>query len=327
MKSSVINHISFNRAIILILTSSIECLGGYEILKVKIGVVGLGSMGSAITTNLLAQQKYEVHVYNRTIEKAKPFEQKGATIHKTSKELASAVDILITSLTDDKAVYEVAFGKQGFLDALQENAVWLEMSTIDPDASIKFSEESKKLGKKKLEVPIVGNPEMMVEHKVTLLIGGDKNLFEQQEVFLKALGNAVLYIGAVGTGLKMKLAINLYLGLNVETFSEAYVFSRKLGFGPDDFVNVINKTAHKNYVSEVKGPKIAKSDFAPSFTMNNLFKDLNLAEAQSVKNKANLPTMKLVIGKFSDAVSAGEGKQDFSAIARQIERSNGLTTD
>ena len=79
----------------------------------------------------------------------------------------------------------------------------------------------------------------------------------------------------------MKLAVNLYLGLIAETFSEAYVFSRKLGFGPDDFVNVINKTAHKNFVSEMKGPKIAVGDFATSFSMDNLFKDLRLRKSSS----------------------------------------------
>jgi 3-hydroxyisobutyrate dehydrogenase-like beta-hydroxyacid dehydrogenase len=283
-------------------------------------------MGSAIATNLLSQGN-EVHVYNRTIEKAQPLQQKGAIVHKTPRELASAVDILITSLTDEHAVQHVALGDQGFLDALKDDAVWLEMSTIDPDASVAFAGQSKKLGKNRLEVPIIGNPDMERQRKVVLLVGGDRELFERKEGFLQELGNPVLYMGSVGSALKMKLAVNLYMGLIAETFSEAYVFSRKLGFGPDVFVNVINKTAHKNFVSELKGPKIAIGDFQPTFSMDNLYKDLRLAKGQADKSKADLPVSQLVIDQFSRAVGAGEGKQDFSAIVRQIERLNGLIRD
>lgn len=295
-------------------------------MKVKVGVAGLGLMGSAIATNLLSQGN-EVNVYNRTIEKAQPLQQKGAIVHKTPRELASAVDILITSLTDEHAVQQVALGDQGFLEALKDDAVWLEMSTIDPDASVAFAEESKKLRKNRLEVPIIGNPDMERQGKVVLLVGGDKELFERKQGFLQELGNPVLYIGSVGSALKMKLAVNLYMGLIAEAFSEAYVFSRKLGFGPDAFVNVINRTAHKNFVSELKGPKIAIGDFQPTFSMDNLYKDLRLAKGQADKSQADLPVSQLVIDQFSRAVAAGEGKLDFSAIVRQIERLNGLIKD
>src|SRR5208283_1581325 len=115
-------------------------------MKTKVGVAGLGLMGSAIATNLLSQGN-EVHVYNRTIEKARPLEQKGAIVHQTPRELASAVDVLITSLTDETSVQQIALGDQGFLEALNKDSVWLEMSTIDPDASVGFAGQSKKMGK------------------------------------------------------------------------------------------------------------------------------------------------------------------------------------
>jgi 3-hydroxyisobutyrate dehydrogenase-like beta-hydroxyacid dehydrogenase len=98
-----------------------------------------------------------------------------------------------------------------------------------------------------------------------------------------------------------------------------------LGFDADAFVNVINQTQHRNFVSEVKGPKIAAGDFQPSFSMDNLFKDLKLAKAQANKAQAVLPATELVIDEFAKAVAQNEGKQDFSVIARQIMRLNGLT--
>jgi 3-hydroxyisobutyrate dehydrogenase len=280
-------------------------------------------MGSAIATNLLSRG-HEVHVYNRTMEKTRVIAGKGATVHGSPKDLASTVDILITSLTDDKAIEEVAFGNTGFLQAIKKSSLWIEMSTIDPDASIKQAAASRQLGISRLEVPIVGNPEMEMQEKVILLAAGPKELFEKYEKFLNELGNPVLYLGPEGAGLRMKLVVNMYLGLNAESYSEAFVLSRKLGFAPDAFVSVLNKTAHRNFVSEVKGPKIATNDFQPSFSMDNLLKDLRLAQAEANKTGAVLPVSKLVTDEFEKANAHGNGKKDFSAIVLEIERLNGL---
>ncbi len=280
-------------------------------------------MGSAIASNLLTRG-YELHAYNRTLEKAKPIGEKGGVIHSTAKELASAVDIVITSLTDENAVKQVAFGSEGFVSSLDKKGVWIEMSTIDPDASVEIEQEARTLGVTKLGVPIVGAPEMEMQGKVILLAGGPKEAFEKYEPFLSELGNPVMYLGADGAGNKMKLVVNLYLGLMAESFSEAFTFSEKLGFDPDTFVKVLNNTAHKNFVSQVKGPKMASGNFEPSFSMNNLLKDLRLARKQEEKVNAILPVSNLMIDEFTKAVELGEGTKDFSAVALQIERLNGL---
>ena len=99
-----------------------------------VGVIGLGLMGSAFASNLLSKG-YTVHVYNRTKEKAKPLVDKGAILHPTAKDLASSVDIVITSLTDQNAIDSVALGDNGFLRSMKKGSVWIDMSTIDPSAS------------------------------------------------------------------------------------------------------------------------------------------------------------------------------------------------
>ena len=306
-----------------------EATGNFAALRVGkmpiVGVVGLGLMGSAIATNLLSRG-HEVHVYNRTMEKTRAVAGKGAIVHGSPKEFASAVDILVTSLTDDNAIEQVALGENGFLPAMKKSSLWIEMSTIDPDASIKQAAASRQLGISRLEVPIVGNPDMEMQEKVILLAAGQKELFEKYEEFLNELGNPVLYLGLEGSGLRMKLVVNMYLGLNAESFSEAFVFSRKLGFAPDAFVKVLNKTAHRNFVSEVKGPKIATNDYQPSFSMDNLLKDLRLAKDEANKTGAVLPVSRLVTDEFEKADARGDGKKDFSAIALEIERLNGLAT-
>ncbi len=109
--------------------------------KTKVGIVGLGLMGSAIASNLLARG-FEVHGFNRTPERAQAMKEKGVTIHPRPNELASNVEVLITSLTDENAVEELALAEDGFLSALNKNGVWIEMSTIDRDASISLAEKA-----------------------------------------------------------------------------------------------------------------------------------------------------------------------------------------
>src|SRR4029077_20854298 len=122
-----------------------------------------------------------------------------------------------------------------------------------------------------------------------------------------------------GSGNKMKVVVNLYLGLMAESFSEAFTFSEKLGFDPETFVKVLNSTAHRNFVSQVKGPKMAAGDFRPAFSMNNLLKDLRLARKQAEKVNAVLPVSNVVLDEFTQAVELGDGTKDFSAVALQIE--------
>jgi 3-hydroxyisobutyrate dehydrogenase-like beta-hydroxyacid dehydrogenase len=291
--------------------------------EVNIGVMGLGIMGSSFASNLLSRG-YNIHVYNRTKEKAEPLIEKGANFHPTPRELASAADIIMTSLTDQNAVDSVAFGQDGFLNGAKKGSLWIDLSTIDPSASIRQSEAAKRAGLERLDTPVVGSKDLASKGELIVLVGGDHEVFQKYEKFLNDLGKTVIYLGADGNGHKMKLAINLFLGLTAETFSEVLVFSEKLGFDAKTFVETINKTPHRNYISEGKGPNIVKGNFEPAFSLNNLYKDLGLINEQIGKTGAILPMTKVAIEEYSEAVKNGEGQNDFSVIALEIQRKNGL---
>jgi 3-hydroxyisobutyrate dehydrogenase-like beta-hydroxyacid dehydrogenase len=291
--------------------------------EATIGVIGLGIMGSSFATNLLSRG-YNVHVYNRTEEKAKPLVERGATFHSTPRELASAADIIMTSLTDQDAVDSVAFGENGFLNGAKKGALWIDLSTINPTASIRHSEAAKQVGLERLDTPVVGSKDLASKGELIILVGGSREVFQKYEKFLNELGKTTIYLGADSNGHKMKLAINLHLGLLAESFSEALVFSQKLGFDTKTFIETINKTPIKNYISEGKGPRIVEGNFEPSFSLNNLFKDLRLINEQVTETDAILPMTKMAIEEYSEAVKNGEGQKDFSIIALEIQRKNGL---
>jgi 3-hydroxyisobutyrate dehydrogenase len=128
-----------------------------------------------------------------------------------------------------------------------------------------------------------------------------------------------------GNGHRMKLDVNLYLGLMGEAFSEALVLSQKQGFDARTFVDVINQTPHRNAFSQGKEPKIAAGDFQAAFSLNNILKDLRLADGQANATGAMLPMSKVALAEYSKAAESGEGEKDFSVIALVLERANQLT--
>ncbi|MGB9928522.1 MAG: NAD(P)-dependent oxidoreductase [Methanosarcina sp.] len=295
---------------------------GYD-KKVTIGLIGLGIMGSSFVLNLLSRG-YNVHVYNRTQEKALPLVEKGAVYHSTPAELASAVNIILTSLTDETAIENVAFGDAGFLIGAKKGSLWLDLSTINPAASLKHSEAAKKAGLERLDTPVIGSKDLALKGELIILVGESQEVFQNYEKFLYELGKTVIYLGVDSSGHKMKLAINLHLGLLAEAFSETLAFSQKLGFDPETFVETLNNTPHRNYFSLNKGPKIIEGNFEPSFSLNNLFKDLKLVNEQIVRTGASLPMTKVAIEEFSKMVERGEGQKDISIVALAVQRKNGL---
>jgi 3-hydroxyisobutyrate dehydrogenase-like beta-hydroxyacid dehydrogenase len=289
-----------------------------------VGVIGLGLMGSAFASNLLLRG-YEVHVYNRTKQKAEPLTAKGAVLHPSAKDLASSVDIVMTSLTDQSAIDNVALGETGFLSSMRKGSLWIDLSTIDPTASVRHAEAAKKAGVDRLDAPVVGSEDLASTGELVILVGGSNEVFQKYQSFLNELGKTVCYLGPDGNGHKMKLDVNLYLGLIGESFSEALVLSQKQGFDAKTFVQIINKTPHKNAFSEGKGPKIAGGNFEAAFSLNNLLKDLKLADKQASETGAILPMSKVALAEYSNAAEDGDGDKDFSVIALELERRNKIT--
>jgi len=120
---------------------------------------------------------------------------------------------------------------------------------------IRHAELAKESGVDRLDAPVVGSEDLASKGELVILVGGMVDVFQKYQNFLGELGKTIEYLGAPGNGHKMKLNVNLYLGLIGESFSEALVLSLKQGFEANTFVGIINKTPHRNTFSEIKGPK------------------------------------------------------------------------
>jgi 3-hydroxyisobutyrate dehydrogenase len=282
-------------------------------------------MGSAIARNLLSRN-YEVHGYNRTREKTKPLAEIGAIIHSTPRDAVEGdVNVVITMCTDQDAVQDVALGKDGFLPNMTKESLWIDMSTILPEASTAHAAECEKRGVERLDAPVIGGPELAGRGELVIVVGGKQDVYSKHLNFLKQLGKEVILAGPPGTGHKMKLAFNLYLADLAAGFSEALVFAEKLGIKASDFVGVVNKTNHRNSYTEVKGVRVSKNEFTPTFTLKMIHKDLGLIVNEAILNRISLPTTASAFGLYSSAMNEGLSELDYSSIAIMLRRINGIS--
>jgi 3-hydroxyisobutyrate dehydrogenase len=290
----------------------------------KVAVLGLGMMGSGIAENLLGRG-HEVHVYNRTGSKARPLEARGAIVHRNPVDAVKpGVDIAVTMVTDQEAIREIAFGSNGFLDGMSKGTAWIDMSTISPEASIQHALECEKRGLERLDAPVIGGPQLIAKGEVLMVVGGKEETYKKHFDFLHQIGREVMYIGPEGAGHKMKLAFNLYLAIMATGFSEAMTFAQKLGLTPEAFVDVVNKTPHKTSYTQTKGPRVIKNEFAPSFSLKMIRKDLALVQNEATAHKMSLPTTGAVHGLFTAGMNQGLSESDYSSIVLTIRRLNGI---
>src|SRR5438876_10107223 len=131
----------------------------------------------------------------------------------------------------------MVMGDNGALRGMKKGALWIEMSTIDPDASIRQAEQAKRAGVQRVDAPVIGNPDMAAKGNLSLLVGGDENVFEKNREYLAQLGSTVIDLVETESGPKSMVVVNLILGILSLDFSESRVLSHKLGFEPRAFVD------------------------------------------------------------------------------------------
>lgn len=288
----------------------------------KVGVAGLGLMGSGIARRLVATG-HDVWVYNRDRAKAKSF-AKDTMVAKSPAELASNCDFVITVVTNFDAVKDVLFGKGGIAGS-KNRPIVADASTISPMQSQYCAQELRRHGIEMLGMPVMGGPAAAEAGELVPMVAGSKKAFAKARPVIEKLGKNVFYISEKdGAANAIKLALNLNIALIATAVSEGITLARSAGIDPSVFVNVLNSTYFKTGLSEKKGPLMVKGDFHPSFHLKNMLKDLELASATAQASGITLPTTALVQQMFRAASNSGYSEKDYTAICAFLARINGM---
>jgi 3-hydroxyisobutyrate dehydrogenase-like beta-hydroxyacid dehydrogenase len=225
----------------------------------EIGFIGLGDMGRGIVPRLLSAG-HRVTGWNRTAAKAEPLTELGMVWADTPREVAGKTEIVFSIVTDAAAVRSVALGDDGVIAGLDAGSVYLDMSTIDPEASRDISSQFAAAGLTMLDVPISGSPITLEQGTASTMVGGDRAAFEWVEPVLLDIGSKVSYIGDRGAAVQMKIAINLTLIVEMVAFCESVALAEKGGVARDVAVDAMLKSVVASPVMGYRGPFILEGN-------------------------------------------------------------------
>ena len=220
-----------------------------------IGFIGLGTMGKGMVPRLLAAG-HTVTGWNRTQAKADPLIKQGMGWADSPREVASQSELVFSIVTDAVAVKAVALGPGGVIAGLQKNGIYLDMSTIAPDASRAIATEFDAVGLTMLDAPISGSPITLAQGKASIMVGGDQKAFERARPVLLDIGAKATYIGENGLAVQMKLAINLVLMVEVIAFGEGIALAEKGGVDRETAVEAMLNSVAASPVLGYRGPFI-----------------------------------------------------------------------
>ncbi len=285
----------------------------------KIGIIGTGMLGNAVGFHLL-EKKFDLIVYNRTKSKIDELVKNGANAAETPASVASSSDIVFTIVKDASAVEQVSFGKNGIVEGKNDHLVVCDMSTINPISSKSISKKFKEHGITWLDTPVMGGPNVAIKGELVLMASGDKESYEKYKEVFDTIANKTFFLGDVGTAHSVKLAMNLQIALLALALSEGITLARGASVGPEVFLQILNSTYFKTGMSENKAYKMINDQFQPTFTLENLRKDLATINQAANAFGVKLPMSLMAEEIYQKAVNDGFGDLDYTGILAYLKK-------
>ncbi|MGB0008879.1 MAG: NAD(P)-dependent oxidoreductase [Candidatus Sulfotelmatobacter sp.] len=292
--------------------------------QVKLGFIGLGNMGSRIAQRLL-EHRYPLVAYDMNVAKAEAIVAKGGFAAKNILELTRTVEVILSCLTNDEAVQSVYTGPEGVFAQARSGTIVLEMSTISPESSRELHTLGAKSGIEVLDVAISGSTPAAEQGTLTLLAGGNKELFHAAEPIFQAIAKQYFLLGGPGSGTAMKLVVNTLLGVGMQAIAEAVVLGEKTGLDRETLLDVLSKTAVVAPAHVGKLARVAINDYSPQFPLSLMNKDFGLILRAAGKTDVSMPVTEAAFRVNSEELAAG-GDEDFSAVLRRMEEVAGIAT-
>ncbi len=292
----------------------------------KVGFVGLGDMGQAIVPRLLAAG-HQVTGWNRTKEKAEPLFKLGMQWADSPQELAAQSEIVISIVTDSEAVRSLALGPNGIIFGLRKDAIYLDMSTIDPEASRAVAAEFTKAGLIMMDTPISGTTLTIGQGKASVMVGGPKSAFDKVEPVLLAIGPKVTHIGAQGLAIQLKVALNMTLVIQVIGFCEGVALAEKGGVPREVAVEAMLKSVVASPVINYRAPLILEGHISDATygDVNLQQKDMMLALTLGRKMGVPVPLGAAANEMLNACRGLGLDKHDFVVVYEVYRRLGGMT--
>lgn len=283
-----------------------------------IGFIGLGIMGNPMAHNLL-KVGFPLVVHNRHQEVTDEFVMSGASAGDRPRDIAAASNIVITMLPGTAEVEEVLFGTDGVIEGAHAGLIVIDMSTISPVATRTFADRLGEYHIAMLDAPVSGGDKGAIAATLSIMVGGDEDIFNHCLPIFQALGKTVVYVGENGAGQIVKACNQIVVALTIEAVSEALVLGSKAGVDPAQILQVLGGGLAANRVMELRGASMLAHDFTPGGRLRFHHKDLGFVLETARKYGVSLPVTALVDQMFASLETRGRGDLDHTAVLTYLE--------
>jgi len=287
----------------------------------KVGFIGLGNVGGKLAGSLL-RNKFDLTVRDLDQNLTKSFIDLGAKFANSPKELAEQVDLIITCLPSPQICAEVMEGKDGILNGLSENKIWLEMSTTDES-------EVKRIGKKVIEKkaipldgPVSGGCHRAATGNIAIFVGGERSAFDKILPVLTIMGRKVLHTGELGSASILKVITNYLASVHLVALGEAWTVAKKSNLDLSKVYKGIAVSSGNSFVHETESQVILNGSYNINFTMDLVLKDTSLFDQLAKKLKAPLEISPKVVEIFKDGKAKYGSRAWSSMIVKRMEDLN-----
>jgi 3-hydroxyisobutyrate dehydrogenase-like beta-hydroxyacid dehydrogenase len=278
-----------------------------------LGFVGLGAMGARVAGRLL-DAGHVVYATNRTGSKADPLLERGLIWRDSPREVAEQADVVFSMVTDTAALEAITGGPDGILAGLRPGSIYVDMSTVSPDASGDLAERVYQLGAVMLEAPVSGSVPAAAEGKLAIMVGGDPAAFERVEPLLRQLGQTITHVGENGKALTMKLAVNISLAVQMIAFSEGVLLAERGGIDREVAIGVLTSSPLGSPMLRARGPLLLDPPDKAWFDVELMQKDVGLTLELGRMLEVPLPTTAIANELLTAARALGYGDHDIVAV-------------
>ncbi|HSF06609.1 MAG TPA: 2-hydroxy-3-oxopropionate reductase [Methylomirabilota bacterium] len=289
-----------------------------------IGFIGLGIMGRPMARNLL-KAGYPLVVHSRSRTPVDELVAAGAKAADSPREVAGRVDVLITMLPNSPDVELVALGKDGIVEGARRGLVFIDMSTISPIVSQRVGKTLEAKGVRMLDAPVSGGEKGAIEGALSIMVGGDRAVFDEVLAIFQAMGKTITYLGPLGFGGFTKLANQVIVAVNLTALGEALTLAKKAGLDRELTLKALAGGLAGSRCLDQKTPNYVSNSYKPGFKIDLHYKDLGLIMESARALGVPLPATAVVQELFNALRVKGRGQLDHSAVITLLEDLAGVS--
>lgn len=284
----------------------------------KIGFIGTGVMGASIVMHLL-NAGHDVTIYTRTKSKAADLISAGAKWAETPAEASKEQEIIFTMVGYPKDVEEVYIGEKGIFSAAKEGAIVIDMTTSEPTLAKKLYHEARERGLHSLDAPVSGGDIGAKSGTLSLMIGGDKDVFEKLYPIFELFGQNIVYQGVAGSGQHTKMCNQIAIASGMIGVCESMAYGLKAGLTMEEVLRSITAGAAGSWSLSNLAPRMLKGNLEPGFYIKHIIKDIKIALDEAERMNLQLPGLTLAKSMYDQLLAEGYGDNGTQALIKYYE--------